>query len=118
MARQRRERGEGAILFEEDRRRWVGILDLGLGSERRRRPKVVGTSRQAVREKLEALRDAHRLGLDVGSRTITFDDLATLWLERDLGPEVSGNTRANYRTLLRGRIRGAVGHRRVTTAEP
>lgn len=115
MGRKRRDRGDGTIFYEEDRRRWVGILDLGLdGDGRRRRTKVVGTNRDAVKVKLASLREARGLGLDVEARTTTFAQLADLWLERGLPSEITTNTRDNYRILLQGRVAKALGRKRVT----
>jgi len=114
VARQRRERGDGAIYHDDERGRWVGQLDLGLSpTGRRRRPKVFGTTRQEVKDKLAALREADRQGVDLTARSVTFDQLAVMWVERDLDARVSDSTRANYRTLLHGQIAAAIGHRRV-----
>jgi len=58
---QRRERGEGAILYDESKDRWVGQLDLGTDAHsRRRRPKVSGRTRAEVRTKLDQLRTAEQ----------------------------------------------------------
>lgn len=110
VVRIRRERGDGAIYYEADRRRWVGQADLGVSADgRRRRPKVVGQTRQEVKEKLSALVEANRQGIDVRSRHVTFDEVANLWLARDVEGHVSEGTLANYTTMLRGRISAAIG---------
>ena len=115
VARQRRERGDGAIYHDEERARWVGQLDLGLSpAGRRRRPKVFGTTHQEVKDKLAELREADRQGVDLTARSITFDQLAHMWLERDLDRRVSDSTRANYSTLLNGQVSAAIGHRKVS----
>lgn len=110
MARTRRERGDGAIYYEAARQRWVGQADLGVSPDgRRRRPKVVGQTRQEVRDKLIALVEANRQGIDIRSRHVTFDEIASLWLARDVQGHVSDGTLANYTTLLRGRVSAAIG---------
>lgn len=106
----RRERGDGAIYYEAARRRWVGQANLGVSVDgRRRRPKVVGQTRQEVKEKLGALLEANRQGIDVRSRTMTFDEVANLWLARDVEGHVSAGTLANYTTMLEGRVSAAIG---------
>ncbi|GGB94927.1 hypothetical protein GCM10010972_04550 [Cellulomonas carbonis] len=110
MVRIQRERGDGAIYYEAARRRWVGQVDLGVSADgRRRRPKVVGKTRQEVKDKLAALVEANRQGIDVRSRHVTFDEVANLWLSRDVEGHVSYGTLANYATLLHGRISCAIG---------
>ena len=55
MARERRERGEGAVYYSKERQRWVGQLDLGIAtSGKRMRPAVFGNSHQEVKDKLAA----------------------------------------------------------------
>ena len=76
---------------------------------RRRRLKVVGQTRQEVKERLGALLEANRQGIDVRSRHVTFDEVATLWLAGDVEGHVSEGALANYRTVLHGRISTAIG---------
>jgi hypothetical protein len=110
VVRQRRERGDGAIYYEADRRRWVGQIDLGLSPDgRRRRPKVVGSTRQDVKDKLAALRETSRKGVDLQARRVTFSEAAELWMARDVQGHVSDATLSNYASLLRGRISASVG---------
>ena len=115
MARQRRERGDGSIYYDDDRGHWVGQLDLGASpGGRRRRPKVFGATRHEVKDKLAALREADRQGVDLTARSITFSQLAQMWLDRDLDPRVSDATRANYSIVLNGKVAAAIGHRKVS----
>lgn len=54
----RRGRGEGSVFYEEDRARWVGVLDLGrYVNDRRVRRKVTGASAREVRDRLRQLRE-------------------------------------------------------------
>lgn len=110
VVRSRRERGDGAVYYEAARRRWVGQVDLGSSPNgRRRRPKVVRRTRQEVKDKLHALVEASRHGVDVRSRHVTFDEVADLWLARDIQGHVSDETLSNYASLLHGRISRAIG---------
>ncbi|WP_149204922.1 site-specific integrase [Actinotalea subterranea] len=110
VVRQRRERGDGAIYYEADRRRWVGQIDLGPSPDgRRRRPKVVGSTRQDVKEKLLALQETSRKGVDLHARHVTFSEAAELWMTRDVQGHVSDATLSNYASLLRGRISASLG---------
>ncbi|MCB2175773.1 MAG: site-specific integrase [Actinomycetales bacterium] len=114
MARERRERGDGSIFYRKSRKRWAGQVDLGVDSSGARvRPTVYGVTREEVKDKLEELRDAHRKGADLTARGTTFDEIATAWLQRDLGDRVGDSTRSNYETLLRGRVSHAIGQRKV-----
>lgn len=115
MARQRRERGDGSIYYDDERSHWVGQLDLGPSpGGRRRRPKVFGSTRHEVKDKLAALREADRQGVDLTARSITFSQLAQMWLDRDLDPRVSDATRANYRIVLNGKVAAAIGQSKVS----
>lgn len=114
MARERRERGDGTIFYRKSRKRWAAQVDLGVDAAGARvRPTVYGATREEVRTKLEELRNAHRKGADLTARGTTFDEIATAWLQRDVGERVSESTRSNYETLLRGRISHAIGQDRV-----
>ncbi len=53
----RRGRGEGSIYYDDDRDRWVGVLDVTEpGTRTRARRKVSATTKTGVRQKLDALR--------------------------------------------------------------
>jgi len=69
MARQRRERGEGAIFYSKTRHRWVGQLDAGTDSAGTRiRPIVVGRTRDEARDKLALHKRGCSEGWRVGPR--------------------------------------------------
>lgn len=115
MARQRRERGEGAVFYSETRRRWVGQLDAGTGAAGARvRPIVVARTREEARARLAELRDARDKGINLRARHATFAEIAELWLVRDVQGHVSDETLSNYTCLLRGRICAAIGEVPVT----
>ena len=115
MARQRRERGEGAIFYSKTRHRWVGQLDAGTNAAGTRiRPIVVGRTRDEARAKLAELRNAREKGINLRARHATFAEITELWLARDVHGQVSDETLANYTSLLRGRIFAAIGDKPVT----
>lgn len=114
MARERRERGDGTIFYGASRKRWAAQVDLGVDAAGSRvRPTVYGATPDKVKRKLDDLREAHRKGADLTARGTTFDEIATAWLQRDLGDRVSASTRATYEALLRSQISSAIGHRKV-----
>lgn len=95
----RRGRGEDAIYFAAAKNRYVGAVSLGYARDGKRiRRKVVGRTKQEVRDKLKAL----HLELDAGVRSSagctvrqTVDD----WLREGLDGR-SERTRALYQGLL------------------
>lgn len=112
---QRRERGDGALTFDVTANRWTGRLDLGTGPDGRRvRVKATGRTRTEARTKLEELRRQHDDGHDVTARTLTFQTLAALWLERGLPAETSQNTRDNYASLIKTHLLPRLGRRKIT----
>lgn len=119
VARQRRERGEGAIFYDQAKGRWVGQLDLGTDpTGRRRRPKVFGRTRAEVRTKLDELRTASKAGQAVDQRAVTFAVVAGEWLQRGLPAETASTTRSNYETLISGHLVPALGRKKVVDLRP
>lgn len=119
MVLQRRERGDGALTFDADANRWTGRLDLGRGPGGRRiRVKATGRTRSEARAKLDELRRQHQDGHDVTARTVTFNALAALWLERGLPAETSEGTRENYASLIRTHLLPRLGHRKISELRP
>lgn len=111
----RRVNGSGSISDDAQARRWIGLVDLGRGPDgRRRRTKVRGRTRAEVRSKLDELLADRAAGVDLLARTTTSGQLATLWLERGIGDDLSDNTRVNYERILRVHVLPALGHMRVT----
>ena len=115
----RRERGEGSLTFDAHADRWIGRLEAGRGTDGRRvRVKVTGRTRAEARKKLDKLRREHELGVDVAARAITFETLASLWLDRGLAAETSQSTRENYESMLRMHLLPQLGHLRVPDLRP
>lgn len=115
----RRERGDGSVGYDTDRSRWVGRLDLGSGPDGRRiRLKVTGKTRIEARTRLDELRRKHHAGQDLTARTITFEALALVWLERGLPTSTSETTRENYRSLITKHLLPTLGHKKVAELRP
>lgn len=96
----RRGRGEDAIFFAADKNRYVGSVSLGYRADGRRiRRKVMGRTKQEVRDRLKAL----HLELDAGlkpSATYTVAQAVDDWLRDGLDGR-SERTRTLYEGLMR-----------------
>lgn len=78
----RRGRGDGAIFYDEERSRWVGLLDLGVGADGRRlRRKAVGPTKSAVAGKLRKLREEHDGRPSASSGNLILAQLAERWID-------------------------------------
>ncbi len=96
----RRGHGEDAIFFAADKNRYVGSVSLGYRADGRRiRRKVMGRTKQEVRDKLKAL----HLELDAGlksSPTYTVAQAVDDWLRDGLDGR-SERTRTLYKGLMK-----------------
>jgi integrase len=120
----RRSRGEDAIYFVTAKNRYVGSVSLGYGPDGKRiRRKVLGKTKQEVRDRLKAL----HLELDSGVRsssTYTVRQAVDDWLREGLdgtaertrnlykgllGPVLDAVGAKPLRTLSAGDVRGALG---------
>ena len=104
----RREQGGGSIFYEEARKRWVGVAQLGRdGRGKRVRKKVTGKTKTEVRKRLaEIIRDHEEDLLTVSD--ITVAEAISEWLEFGLS-RTSESTKSNYETLSRNHIVGRIG---------
>ncbi|MFP5254868.1 MAG: tyrosine-type recombinase/integrase [Acidimicrobiia bacterium] len=117
----RRGHGEGALFYEEDRDRWVGLLELPPdGSGRRRRRKVTGRTKTDARRKMRQLQRRLEDGRPTGDGSMTLGDLLERWLV-DVLPARSRvqakSTITNYRWAAGHAIRG-LGRRRLNELTP
>ncbi|HAS12865.1 MAG TPA: site-specific integrase [Acidimicrobiaceae bacterium] len=117
----RRGHGEGALFYEEDRDRWVALLELPPdGSGRRRRRKVTGRTKTEARRKLRQLQRRLEDGLPTGDGSMTLGDFLERWLA-DVLPARSQvqakSTVTNYRWAVGHAIRG-LGRRRLGELTP
>jgi integrase len=117
----RRGHGEGALFYEEDRDRWVGLLELPPdGSGRRRRRKVTGRTKTDARRKMRQLQRRLEDGLPTGDGSITLGDLLEHWLAEVLPARSrvqAKSTITNYRWAAGHAIRG-LGRRRLNELTP
>lgn len=117
----RRGRGEGALFYEDDRDRWVGLLELPPdGSGRRRRRKVTGRTKTEARRKLRQLQRRVEDGLPTGDGSMTLGDLLEHWLTDVLPARSrvqSKSTITNYRWAA-GHAIGGLGRRRLNELIP
>ena len=97
----RRGAGEGALFFEADRDRWVGLVTLPSdGSGKRRRAKVVAPTKTEARRKMAELRRAADDGLPTGHGGLTLAAFLDTWLATGLPARTrvkSPNTVDNYK---------------------
>lgn len=117
----RRGHGEGALFYEEDRDRWVGLLDLPPdGSGRRRRRKVTGRTKTDARRKLRQLQRRLEDGIPTGDGSTTLGDFLEHWLVEVLPARSrvqAKSTVTNYRWAAGHAIKG-LGRRRLNELTP
>ena len=102
----RRPRGEDAIYFAVAKNRYVGSVSLGYGPDGKRiRRKVLGKTRQEVRERLNALHQELNAGVR-SSSTYTVREAVDDWLREGLDG-TSERTRTLYEGLLEPRSRSS-----------
>jgi integrase len=113
--RGRRGKGEGSVFYEEERGRWVGVLDLGRSVDGRRvRRKVSGATAKEARDRLRQLRDDVEGGASALDGNVTVGVFLTDWLAREVPKFArSVNTRENYRWAVEGHLVPGLGHIRL-----
>jgi hypothetical protein len=105
----RRSRGEDAIYFAAAKNRYVGSVSLGYGPDGKRiRRKVLGKTKQEVRDRLKALHKEMEAGVE-SSKTYTVREAVEDWLREGLDG-TSERTRTLYEGLL-GPLLDAIGAR-------
>jgi integrase len=117
----RRGHGEGALFYEEDRDRWVALVELPPdGSGRRRRRKVTGRTKTEARRKMRRLQRRLEDGLPAGDGSMTLGDFLERWLVEVLPARSrvqAKSTVTNYRWAAGHAIRG-LGRRRLNELTP
>ena len=107
----RRGHGEDSIFFAADKNRYVGSISLGYGPDGRRiRRKVMGKTKQEVRDKLKALHSELDASLKA-PRSYTVRQAVDDWLRDGLEGK-SERTRALYEGLL-GPLMELIGKRQL-----
>ena len=108
----RRSRGEGALYWDEARRRWMAAVDVGFGPEgKRRRRWVSGKTKTEAKQKLLAMRRDQSDGLPAERQTYTVRDAVESWLEHGLTGR-DDRTVTNRTILARTHVIPALGSRR------
>ena len=117
----RRSHGDGSVFYEPDRGRWVGLVTLPAdGTGKRRRAKVVASTKTEARRKLAELRRAADDGLPTGHGGITVAVLLDQWMATAVPARSrvrSPNTVDNYRWAI-GHVVPAIGAKTLRALAP
>jgi len=118
MATAQRPKGEGSIFWREDKKRYVGQLDLGPdGTGRRRYRTVSGKTRREVAERLKELRSELDESGTVAARNVTFGEIFNGWLEAK-ATRLHPSTVHTYRTIGETHLLPALAKRPVAKLRP
>lgn len=117
---QRRGHGDGSLFFDDQRGRWIGLIDLGHdGAGKRRRRKVTGRTRAEARARLAELRKDVDAGLPIGPARATVGEVLEDWLAKGLPPSAkSPNTIDSYTWCVRKHLLPRLGSHRVRELAP
>jgi len=117
--RARRARGDGAVYQRKSDNLWVGMLDLGIVGDKRRRKTVYGQTEGEARDKLRKLQEAQARGLALLAPTHTVEQWLDIWLS-DI--KAHDGTRPTTLTLYRGLaaryIKPVIGNIRLDRLNP
>jgi integrase len=116
MAGRRRGAGEGSIFQRKDGR-WVGQLDLGVVSGRRRFRSVYGKQRRDVAERLTQLLRERDTGTLPAAGKLTVGDYLTSWLSSRRS-RLRPATRRGYGWLLQRHVLPEIGAVRLEKLTP
>ncbi|GAA3242952.1 tyrosine recombinase XerC [Dactylosporangium siamense] len=114
MAGKRRERGEGALYWDEARQRYIAEMDVGYSAAtgKRIRRRGVGKTKPEAKAKLKMAVDAYLAGLKVDAGRTTVADAVKDWLEFGLNGR-SARTVEKNRHLCDGHIVPKLGARKL-----
>ncbi|GLY26830.1 site-specific integrase [Kineosporia sp. NBRC 101731] len=109
----RRGQGDGSIFWEESRKRWVALADLGYGPNGKRiRRKAIGRTKTEVREKLKEIIREHEDGAPATPQNYTVADAVDYWLAHGLSGR-SAKTVKLYTDLARDRLIPGLGKKKL-----
>lgn len=113
MAGKRRERGEGALYWDEARQRWVAEAVMGYAPNGRRiRLRGVGKTKADAKASLKEKVDAYEAGMPAEADRMTVADAVTDWLTYGLNGRSAGTvTKTNH--LCRTHIVPHLGRRKL-----
>lgn len=105
----KRGQNEGSIYQRKKDGRWVGAIDLGWQSGKRRRKYVYGPTQQSVVERMADERKNAKDGTLVLDERQTVAKFLESWLDECARPKVRPNTLRRYRDLVRLHIKPEIG---------
>ena len=113
MAR-RNANGEGSIYKRKDGR-WEGAAYLPTASDRRRRVRVYGATRQEARDKLTTIMAQVQHGTLIPDRTWKLDEYLDYWLERGVGLKRRALTYRRHENIVRLYLKPGLGKRTLNS---
>jgi integrase len=109
----RRSHGEGSLFFDEDRRRWVVLLDVGFSpTGKRRRMKASARTKTEAKALLLKMRRDAAAGLPPEHRAYTVGEAVESWLAHGMTGR-DDHTKENRRILAQKHIIPVFGGRRL-----
>jgi len=104
----RRGHNEGSIYQRADGR-WIGAVDLGWDSGKRRRKVVYGKDRAEVSRKVTRLLAEHQRGMPIQTASKTVSAFLTEWLEQVVKPTKSYGTYQTYSKIANRHLVPSLG---------
>lgn len=108
----RRGHNEGSIYQRADGK-WVGAVDLGWDSGKRRRKVVYGKDRAEVSRKVSQLLSQHQRGLPIQTASKTLAAFLDDWLEQVVKPTKSHATAVHYESIANRHLRDTIGKHKL-----
>jgi len=113
-----RKSGDGGLYFDKARKLWIGVVDLGLDAEGKRKQKrVTSRSESQARIKLRAVQDEVRKhGSPLGNKTVAA--WAEYWLEEVCKPKMKPAPFRSYQSSLKTWILPRIGRKNIKDVRP
>jgi len=105
----RRGHNEGSIYQRASDGKWVGSVDLGWETGKRRRKVVYGKDRAEVSRKVSQLLNQHQRGLPVQTSSKTLATFLDEWLEQVVKPTKTHATTVHYESIANRHLRDTIG---------
>jgi len=105
----RRGHNEGSIYQRASDGKWVGSVDLGWETGKRRRKVVYGKDRAEVSRKVSQLLHQHQRGMPIQTASKTVKVFLTEWLEQVVNPSKSYGTLRAYSIIVTKHLVPAIG---------
>lgn len=116
----RRQRGAGSLFQRASDGQWMGVVDLGVGGDGKRRRKTVSSkSYETASRKLRDLRrQVDDAGGDIPTAATTVTAWLDAWLDNIAAPRLRPKTISQYRSDVRVHITPALGRHRLDKLAP